>query len=255
MSRLKILAIAVLAVALALPAAGSAGESATKITVFAAASLTQVFPRIAKSPRYNFAGSDQLAFQIQQGAPVDVYAAASPKYTELLYHNGLLSKPVVFATNKLILLVPRSNPAHIHSVYDLRRSGIKIVIGDKTVPIGSYTRQILDTLGITSDVMKNVVSQATDVKAIVSQVALGQADAGFVYVTDARPVASRTKKVALPGWAQPPIRYEIGVVKASGHQSAARAFIRKVTSKQGRTLLKKAGFGLPTVKEPKPKRG
>jgi molybdate transport system substrate-binding protein len=247
---MRVLAIVVLAVALAVPA-GSSAENATRITVFAAASLTQVFPRIDRSPRYNFAGSDQLAFQLQQGAPADVYAAASPKYTELLYHNGLLRKPVVFATNKLIVLVPRSNPAHIRSVYGLRRSGVKIVIGDKTVPIGSYTRQILDTLGITNDVMKNVVSQATDVKTIVSQVALGQADAGFVYVTDARPVASRTKAIALPGWAQPPIRYEIGVVKASGHQGAARAFIRKVTSKRGRALLKKAGFGLPAIKKPK----
>ena len=88
-------------------------------------------------------------------------------------------------------------------------------------------------------------------KEIVSQVALGQADAGFVYVTDACPVASRTKTVALSRWAQPPIRYEIGVVKASGNQKAAHAFIRKVTSKRGRALLKKSGFGLPAVKKPK----
>jgi molybdate transport system substrate-binding protein len=247
MSRMRVLAIA--ALALVLPAGSSAGAGAAKITVFAAASLTQTFPKIDKSPRYSFAGSDQLALQIQQGAPADVYAAASPKYTELLYHNGLLRKPVVFATNKLIVLVPRSNPAHIHSAYDLRRPGIKLVIGDKTVPVGSYTRQILDTLGITNDVMKNVVSQATDVKVIVSQVALGQADAGFVYVTDARPVASRTKSIALPGWAQPPIRYEIGVVKASRNPKAARAFVQKVLSRRGRALLKKAGFGLPAKKK------
>jgi molybdate transport system substrate-binding protein len=253
MSRLKILAPPVLVAALLLPAGGSASSNATKITVLAAASLTQTFPKIDKNPRYSFAGSDQLAFQIQQGAPADVYAAASPKYTQLLYHNGFLRKPTVFATNKLIILVPRSNPARIRSVYDLRRSGIKVVIGDRTVPIGSYTRQILDTLGITSDVMKNVVSQATDVKAIVSQVALGQADAGFVYITDQKPVASRTRKISLPGWAQPSIRYEIGVVKASGNQKAARAFIAKVLSKHGRTLLKKAGFGLPAKPKAKPK--
>src|SRR5206468_11065468 len=126
---------------------------ADRLTVFAAASLTQVFPKIDKAPRYSFAGSDQLALQLQQGAPADVYASASPKYAELLYHNGLLLKPRVFATNVLILVVPRSNPANIHSVYDLRRSGIKLVIGDKSVPIGSYTRQILDALGITNDVM------------------------------------------------------------------------------------------------------
>jgi molybdate transport system substrate-binding protein len=233
---------AVTLVALVLPVSLSA---ATPITVLAAASLTEVFPRIEKSSRYSFAGSDQLALQIRQGAPSDVFAAASPKYTELLYRDGLVLKPVVFATNKLIVLVPRSNPAGIKTVYDLRRSGLKLIVGDKTVPIGTYTRQILDTLGITADVTRNVVSEETDVKSIVSKVALGEADAGFVYRTDARAVASRTRTIALPNWAQPPIRYEIAVVKASSHRAAARAFIAKVTSKRGRGLLAKAGFGLP----------
>jgi molybdate transport system substrate-binding protein len=233
---------AVALVALVLPVSLSA---ATRVTVLAAASLTEVFPRIDKSSRYSFAGSDQLALQIRQGAPSDVFAAASPKYAELLYRDGLVLKPVVFATNKLIVLVPRSNPAGIRTVYDLRRPGLKLVVGDKTVPIGTYTRQILDTLGITADVTKNVVSEETDVKSIVSKVALGEADAGFVYRTDARPVASRTRTIALPNWAQPPIRYEIAVVKACSHRAAARAFIVKVTSKRGRGLLAKAGFGLP----------
>jgi molybdate transport system substrate-binding protein len=218
---------------------------ATPITVLAAASLTQVFPRISAAPRFSFAGSDQLALQIRQGAPADVYAAASPKYTELLYRDGFLLKPVVFATNKLILLVPKSNPASIRTVYDLRRAGVKLVIGDSAVPIGSYTRQILDTLGITADVMKNVVSQETDVKGIVTKVALGEADAGLVYRTDAKPVASRARTIALPDWAQPAIRYELAVVKTSAHPSAARAFVKQVVSKRGRALLAKAGFGLP----------
>jgi len=237
--------LAVVIAALVLPASVS---GATQITVFAAASLTDVFPRIDKAERYSFAGSDQLALQIRQGAPADVFASASPKYTELAYRDGLVAKPVVFATNKLILLVPKSNPAHITSVYDARRAGVKVVIGDKTVPIGTYTRQILDALGITNDVMANVVSQETDVKGIVSKVALGEADAGFVYRTDARPVASRTRAIALPDWAQPPIRYEVAVVKSSSHLAAARAFMKKVTSQRGRKLLAVAGFGLPKRK-------
>jgi molybdate transport system substrate-binding protein len=235
-------ALVVALLALVLPASVSGG---TPITVLAAASLTDVFPRIAPGPRYSFAGSDQLALQIRQGAPADVYAAASPRYTQLLYRDGFVQKPVVFATNKLIVLVPRSNPAHITTVYDLRREGIKLVIGDRTVPIGSYTRQILDALGITTDVTKNVVSQETDVKGIVTKVALGEVDAGFVYLTDAKPVASRTRSIALPAWAQPPIRYELAVVKASANVAAAKAFLKKVTSKRGRQLLSKAGFGLP----------
>jgi molybdate transport system substrate-binding protein len=234
--------LAVAFAALALPSAVSGG---TPITVFAAASLTEVLPRIDKVPRYSFAGSDQLALQIREGAPADVFAAASPKYTQLLYRDGLVLKPVAFATNKLIVLVPRSNPARIHSVYDLRRPGVKIVIGDSTVPIGTYTRQILDTLGITADVTKNLVSEETDVKGIVTKVALGEADAGFVYRTDAKAVSSRTRTIALPNWAQPAIRYELAVVKASAHRAAAQAFVKKVVSKRGRLLLAKAGFGLP----------
>jgi len=234
--------LAVAFAALLLPASVSAG---TTLNVFAAASLTDVFPKIDGGERYSFAGSDQLALQIRQGAPADVFASASPKYTELAYRDGYVQKPVVFATNKLILLVPRSNPAAIKSVYDLRRPGLKVVIGDKTVPVGSYTRQILDALGITNDVMGNVVSQETDVKGIVTKVAMGEADAGFVYRTDARPVAGHTRTISLPAWAQPPIRYEIAVVKTSPHAAAARAYVKKVTSRRGRKVLAAAGFGLP----------
>jgi molybdate transport system substrate-binding protein len=236
--------LAALVAALAAPAATGAGGGG-RITVFAAASLTNVFPRIDAAPRFSFAGSDQLALQIQQGAPADVYAAASPKYAELLYHNGLVAKPAVFATNRLVVIVPRANPGRVRSVYDLRRAGLRVVIGDKMVPIGAYTRQILDMLGITADVMKNVVSEETDVKGIVTKVALGEADAGFVYVTDAKPVSSKVRAVSLPGWAQPPIRYEIAVVKTSSHAAAARAFVKKVLSKRGRLDLRRAGFGLP----------
>ena len=213
--------------------------------MFAAASLTDVFLKIGGASRYNFAGSDQLALQIREGAPADVFASASPTYTQLLYHRGVLMRPVAFATNKLIVLVPRANPGKIHSVYDLRRAGLKIVVGDSTVPIGIYTRKILDRLGIRRAVAKNVVSQETDVKGIVSKVALGEADAGFVYRTDARPVGAHTRTIALPPWAQPPIRYEIAVVKASGRAAAARSFVKRVTSPRGRKLLAQAGFGLP----------
>jgi molybdate transport system substrate-binding protein len=239
---MRALAVLFALVALALPSATGAGDS---FTVYAAASLTEVFPKIDPSARYSFAGSDQLALQIRQGAPVDVYAAASPKYAQLLYHDGLVRKPITFATNKLVVIVPRSNPAQIHSVYDLRRSGVKVVIGDRGVPIGAYTRQLLDALGITDAVMPNVVSQETDVKGIVGKVALGEADAGFVYVTDARPVASKVAKVLIPAWAQPSIRYQLAVVSSTRRRVEARSFIRKVRSKRGRLLLKRAGFELP----------
>jgi molybdate transport system substrate-binding protein len=243
-------ALALVAVAaLALPLAGS---GATRITVYAAASLTQVFPRIDGSPRYSFGGSDQLAAQIENGAPADVFASASPKQAELLHHDGLLRRPVVFATNKLIVVVPRSNPAHVRSVYDLRRDGVKVIVGSTTVPVGSYTRQLLDALGITRAVMKNVVDQESDVKGIVAKIALGEGDAGLVYRTDARPVVSKVSVIPIPAWAQPPIRYELGIVRSSKHVRAAQALIRRVTSLRGRRLLVRAGFGLPRL-PPRPK--
>ena len=239
---MRALAALLAVVALVLPSPTGAGGT---FTVFAAASLTDVFPKIDPSPRYSFAGSDQLALQIRQGAPADVYAAASPKHPQLLYHDGLVTKPITFATNKLIVVVPKSNPAGITSVYDLRRSGVKVVIGDRGVPIGVYTRQLLDALGITDGVMRNVVSEETDVKGIMSKVALGEADAGFVYVTDARPVASRIRRIFLPAWAQPSIRYQIATVSSTPRRVGARAFIRKVISPRGRELLRRAGFGVP----------
>jgi molybdate transport system substrate-binding protein len=242
--------VVVLAGLLALPAAAGV---ASRITVYAAASLTEVFPKIDAAQRYSFAGSDQLAFQVQQGAPADVFAGASPKYPDRLYAQGVLLKPVVFATNTLILLVPASNPAHIRSVVDLKRRGIKLVIGQKGVPIGDYTRTVLRNLGLSS-VLSNVVSQETDVKSIVGKVALGQADAGFVYVTDARSVAGKTRMVRLPARAQPTVRYEIGVVKESPNRAAAQAFVREVLAAKGRAALAAAGFGLPPKPKPKPRR-
>ena len=240
MRRLVVVSAALLALLLPL-----AGAGATRISVYAAASLTQVFPRVDRAPRYSFAGSDTLAAQIAQGAPADVFASASPKQTELLYHNGVVRKPVVFATNKLIVIVPSSNPARIRSVYDLRRKGVKVIVGTPTVPVGAYTRQILDSLGISSAVMSNVVDQESDVKGIVAKIALGEGDAGLVYKTDARPAGSKVKTILIPGWAQPPIRYEIGIVRKSSHRAAAAAFIKRVTSLRGRRLLVTAGFGLP----------
>jgi molybdate transport system substrate-binding protein len=218
--------------------------AAAKLTVFAAASLTGAFPQVDKAPRYNFAGSDQLAFQITQGAPADVYAAASPKYPAQLFTKGLVYKPRVFATNELVVIVPQANDANIDSVYDLRKRGLRIVIGAKGVPVGDYTRKALAAIGLSS-VLKNVVSEETDVKGIAAKVALGEADAGFVYRTDGKHVASRTRSIALPNWAQPAIRYELAVVKSSSHRTAAQAFIKKVVSKRGRLLLARAGFGLP----------
>jgi molybdate transport system substrate-binding protein len=212
--------------------------------IFAAASLTGVFPQVDHAPKFQFAGSDQLAFQITQGAHADVFAAASPKYPEQLYAQGLCSKPAAFATNTVVLIVPRANPARINSVYDLTRDGIKLVIGAKGVPIGDYTRTLLAKLGLSS-VLKNVVSQEDDVKYVVAKVALGEADAGFVYRTDVKPVGNKVFRIAVPVAGQPTVQYELCIPTTTEHPQLASAFVREVLSKRGRATLRTAGFGLP----------
>ena len=231
-----------LVVAAVLPGA-TAAQPVANPTVFAAASLTQVLPAIDSRPRYDFAGSDQLAVQIQQGAPADVFAAASPKYPELLYRQGLVEKPIPFATNTLVLIVPRANPANIHSVMDLTKPGVKLVIGDASVPVGSYARTVLNNLGITSSVMKNVVSQETDVKGVLGKVALGEADAGFVYATDAKPVLRKVGVIRIRESAQPRVVYEVAVVKNAPHLRAARAFVRRLIRPAAQRTLVRYGFG------------
>jgi molybdate transport system substrate-binding protein len=232
-----------LVVALALPAA-ALGSSPTRVTVLAASSLTDVFPALDHAERYSFAGSDQLAFQIQQGAPADVFAAASPKSPEALSKAGLVYTPAVFATNRLVVIIPRSNPAHIRSVYDLKRRGVRIVVGATGVPIGDYARKVLGKLGLNA-VLKNVVSNEPDVRGIVSKIALGEADAGFVYVTDVRSAASKLRTVAIPAKGQPTVKYEIAVVRSTKHLAAARAFVRLVLGPEGQREMRRFGFGLP----------
>jgi molybdate transport system substrate-binding protein len=235
--------LACLAVALVLVPSGGAGSTA-RVTVYAASSLTEVFPRIDAGPRYNFAGSNQLAFQIRQGAPVDVFASASPTFTQELYREGLVEKPRAFASNELVLAVPRSNPAELRSVFDLRDKHVRLVVGTASVPIGDYTRRLLRRLGLTV-VLDKVVSQEPDVKSIVGKLALGQADAGFVYRTDVKRVAHRVSAIAIPRWAQPTVRYEVAVVTASKNKMAARVWVRKLlTNAHARRLLRDAGFGL-----------
>jgi molybdate transport system substrate-binding protein len=238
----RLVATLVLAALVAAPA--GARPNATKLTVFAAASLTEAFQAFDPGERYSFAGSNTLAAQIKQGARADVFASASPQYTQDLFRAGLVEKPVTFATNRLTLIVPKSNPAGLTSVYDLERKNVKLVIAAPAVPVGSYTRTVLKKLGISS-VLSKVVSQESDVKSVVGKVALGQADAGFVYITDVKPVAGDVTSIRIPAWAQPRVRYEIAVISSSTLKPAARAWLKRVLGKQGQAALASVGFGKP----------
>lgn len=228
-----------------LTAQGRAARGDDTPVVFAAASLTEVLPRIDATARYSFGGSNQLAQQIRQGAPADVFLSASPKYTQGLYREGLVRKPVPFATNTLVVIVPRSNPAGIRTIADLaRRPGLRLVVAGPQVPVGLYTRKVLQRLGLLS-ILRRAVSQEQDVKGVVAKVALGEADAGFVYATDARAAASRVRTVAVPARAQPRVLYEAAVVAGSRHVDAAQAFLIELLSAAGRRELRASGFGMP----------
>jgi molybdate transport system substrate-binding protein len=213
--------------------------------VLAAASLKKAFPRIYPNAKYTFGGSGTLAADIEQGAPADVFAAASPKQPAALFAKRLVDKPVEFATNTLVLIVPKGNPAHITSVKDVTKPGVKLVICDATVPCGDYARTAFKNLGITSAAMKNVVSQTTDVSQTVAEVALGQADAGFVYITDAKAATGKVTVIRLPAKAKPGAKDFIAVVKSGKNQAAARAFVATVLSAAGQAKLRAAGFGKP----------
>ena len=239
------LAVAILAAAV-LAGTAAARVETTRATVFAAASLTDAFPKIAPHARFSFAGSNTLAAQIRQGAPADVFASANTSLPHALHADGFCSKPVVFTRNALVLIVPSSNPAAIHSVYDLRRSGIKLVIADKGVPVGSYTLQVLKNMNLMG-VLKNVVSRENDVREVLAKVALNEADAGFVYSTDARTVPKKVRVLKIPAWAEPKVQYGICVVSASHNKAAANAFVRRVLSPAGQKILLRYGF-LPRVK-------
>lgn len=223
----------------------SAAAGGAAPTVLAAASLTKVFPMIDPGAKFSFAGSGALATQIEQGAPADVFAAAGPKSPAMLLKMGLIEKPVVFATNTLVLIVPKSNPARITSVGDITKPGVKIVICQATVPCGDYARTAFMNLGITARAMKNVASQTTDVTQTVAEIATGQADAGFVYITDADAAKGKVAVVRLPASAKPGTQDLIAVVKKAPDLTAAKEFVARVLSPRGQAKLAAAGFGKP----------
>ena len=150
--------------------------NASAVTVYAAASLTDVFPQIDSAQRYSFGGSNTLAAQIQQGAPADVFASANMTLPAQLNQKNLCSKPVVFTRNTLVIVVPKSNPAKLRGIYDLTKKGVKLVIAGPGVPVGSYTLQILKNMNLSAAVLPNVVSRETDVREVL---AAGSRRAGY----------------------------------------------------------------------------
>lgn len=244
-------------VAVSLVVAGGCGDSGNagsqakpELVVSAAASLKQAFGKYqqqfdAADVRTSFAGSDELAAQIEQGIRPDVFAAANTKLPDALYAKGLVEKPVVFAANRLVIAVPARSS--VKSIDDLGAKGLKLAAGSPSVPVGSYTRKLLDRLdpSLRAAILQNIRSNEPDVKGIVGKLTQGAVDAGFVYVTDVKTTDGKLKAIELPAKLQPSVAYAAAVVKGTDHPREASAFIRGLLSGPGRDALDAAGFEPP----------
>jgi len=236
-----------------------------QLTVFAAASLTDAFTEIGQSYHsnhsdvnvsFNFDGSQILQTQIENGAYADVFASADNAHMNALKNEGYMNNSTVtlFAQNKLQVIIPKDNAAHITSLSDLAKPGVKIVIGTQAVPVGNYTLQVLAKMAndttygpdYRSKVMSNVVSQEPNVNNIVTKVALGEADAGFVYQSDV-PLKQKAQvdRIIIPDMYNVIAQYPIGVLKQSKDPVLAQDFINYVISPAGQAILQKYGFVVP----------
>lgn len=229
------------------PAPSTTGTIAGPLKVFAAASLSGAF-NSAKAPlgsalpgvsvTYDFAGSNTLVAQIEQGADADVFASADVANMQKLAAAGLVETPVVFARNKLEIAVAPGNPANITGLADLTRPGVRVVLEAAGVPAGDYTRRILAARSLTL----SPKSLETDVKSALAKVTSGEADATVVYVTDVAAAGSRVTGVTVPDADQPVITYPIAVVRATKHRTAAQAFVDSAVSGEVQKALETAGF-------------
>lgn len=240
-----------LLVGLTLTLASCAGQrSSGQLTVFAAASLQDAFDRYASqlgaSAHLSFAGSDALAAQIEQGMRPDVFAAADTALPERLYRKGLVERPLVFASNRLVLAVG-SSESRMRSLADAELSGVTLAIGEPSVPVGVYTRELIARLPETQRqrLMEKVRDVEPDVSGIVGKLAEGAVDAGFLYVADVRAASNRLRAIELPEALQPNVSYAIAVVRGSAHAREARRFVDGLIAGRGAADLHADGFSLP----------
>lgn len=223
---------------------GCGGEESERLVVFAASSLAEVLPAIDPDARYSFASSRTLARQIEEGAPADVYLSASPEHTRALAELGLIDTPVPVAANELVVALPPGNPGRIERVGDLAGEDVELLLAGPDVPVGEYARQALVALGL-EQALDRLVSEEADAAAVVAKLALGEGDAAVVYRTDLSLVDPELESIPLPASAQPRILYEAAAVSASSRLEAAREFVRRLRSQQGRAILLRAGFLAP----------
>jgi molybdate transport system substrate-binding protein len=226
----------------------AASTDRPRLTVSAAASLTGALTACSREfegadVRLSFGGSDELAAQIREGVEPDVYAAANTELPEELASEDRLETPVEFATNQLVIALP-GDEREIERVEDLAKPGTRIVMGAETVPVGSYTRQVLDRLPAATrdEILANVRSEEPDVRGVVGKLTQGAADAGFVYLTD---ITGDLTGVELPADLQPTVAYGAGVVKGTEQQELAQRYLDGLTDGACADALREDGFGPP----------
>ena len=233
-----------------------------QLNVFAAASLKDAFTQIGKDfekanpgtkVTFNFAGSQTLAEQIGYGAPADVFASANTKLMDAVVKTGRVVSGTqsVFARNRLVVIVPKSNPARIRKLLDLSRRGLKLVLAAKAVPVGSYSLDFLNKASAKPEfgaafskaVLANVVSYEEDVRAVFSKVSLGEADAGIVYSSDVvADKAASVSRIDIPDALNTLATYPIAALSDGKNPHLAQAFARYVSSMAGQKVLVKYGF-------------
>jgi molybdate transport system substrate-binding protein len=247
--RRALVAIAALAVLVATAQPAAAGqEPSGELTVFAAASLTESFDAIAgkfekKYPdvevKLNYDASSNLATQINQGAPADVFASADEDNLRKTIDAGAdTPPPVVFAKNALAIAVEKGNPKKVKRLADLRKPGLVVVLCADQVPCGKYAAEALTKAGVSLD----PASKEENAKATLSKVSLGEADASIVYVTDVNASKGTTTGVTIPDRVNVVATYPVGVVTESRNKAAAKAWVRFVRSKEAQATLRKFGF-------------
>ena len=230
---------------------GSPAE-ASGLTVSAAASLTEAFGDIGaafedanpgSTVTFNFGPSDGLATQIDEGAPVDVFASASTKWMDAVQDEGPgVEDRADFAKNRLAIIVPTGNPAGIEGIEDLAEDDVKLVLAAEGVPVGDYAREALDNAGIADAALANVVSNEEDVKAVVTKVVSGDADAGIVYVTDVTAdIQDQVEMIDIPNDVNVIATYPIAVVTGSQEADLAQRFVDYVLG-EGQQTLADYGF-------------
>lgn len=250
--------------ALALPLVTAVLPAQETVTVFAAASLTEAFTAIGKNfershpgvtVRFNFAGSQVLATQLEQGAKADVFASADQRWMKYADDKKLLSnQPVVFARNRLVVVLPKTNPGAIGKLQDLTRPGLKLVLAGRQVPVGAYSRAALMRLDSAPGfpnhfndlVLSNLVSEEENVRAVAAKVQLREADVGIVYLTDVTAaVRPQLKLMEIPDRYNPIAEYPIATV--AGGSALGAEFIALVLSGDGQSVLRRLGFMAPAV--------